>query len=198
MVLATLKHGGQWYYLGQTFKMKGATFERLVTRFILMISTRIYELLVLEKAERWPMERLLDEKRAFKHFKFSRYATDFTFQQAKRPSGNMQEAKNIFSSKHKLYGFKVEVSVLPNGFAAGCSEHFAGSVSDIDIMVHMKLFHDMALTKTEDEKEVTDIGILSYKYPDSWALLADEGYQGAVEFVRSISPRKTASLAFIG
>ena len=68
MVLATLKHGGQWDYLGQTFKMKGATFERLVTGFILMISTIFYELFVLEKAERWPMERLLDEKRAFKHF----------------------------------------------------------------------------------------------------------------------------------
>ena len=84
----------------------------------------------------------------------------------------------------------MEVSVLPNSFAAGCSEHLAGSVSDIDIMVHMKPFHDMALAKTEDEKEVTDIGILSDKYPDSWALLADKGYQGAVEFVRAIYPWK--------
>ena len=82
MVLARLKHGVQWGYLGQTFKMKRATFERLVTRFILMISTRFYELFVLEKGERWPMERLLDEKRALKHLKFARYATDITFQQA--------------------------------------------------------------------------------------------------------------------
>ena len=78
----------------------------------------------------------------------------------------MQEG-TVSSGKHKLYRFRVEVSVLPNGFAAGCSEHFASSVSDIDIMVHMKPFHDMALAKTEDEKEVTDIGILSDKYPDS-------------------------------
>ena len=85
---------------------------------------------------------------------------------------------------------------MPNGFAADCSQHFAGSVSDIDIMVHMKPFHDMALAKTEDEKEVTDIGILSDKYPDSWALLADKGYQGAVEFVRAIYPRKNRLVGF--
>ena len=100
------------------------------------------------------------------------------------------KGEKYFSDKHKLYGFKVEVSVLPTGFAAGCSKHFAGWVSDIDIMVHMKTFHDTALAKTEEKKDVSDTGILSDRYQDSWASLADKGYQGAVEFVRAIYPRK--------
>lgn len=93
MVIVTLKYGEQWDYLGQTFKMKGATFERLVTRFITLIFRPFNDLFVVEKAERWPMSRIIDEKKTFKHFKLARYATDVTFQQANRPSGNIQGGK---------------------------------------------------------------------------------------------------------
>ena len=48
-----------------------------------------------------------------KNFACARYATDVTFQQSFRASGSVQEGKRGFSGKHKLYGFKVEMSVVP-------------------------------------------------------------------------------------
>eukprot|EP00171_Calliarthron_tuberculosum_P002383 IDg2383t1 len=51
-------------------------------------------------------------------------------QQASRPYGNMQESKVYISGKHKLYGFKVELSVRPNGLAVDFSTHCPGSVSE--------------------------------------------------------------------
>lgn len=68
----------------------------------------------------------------FKHFPFSRYATVVTFQEYNRPNGNLQEVKKYFSGKHKLYGYKLEVFVLPNGLAIGCSTHYPGSVAEVD------------------------------------------------------------------
>ena len=49
---------------------------------------------MLEKAERWPMAKLVEEERTFRNFPYARYATDVTFQQANRPSGNIAEGKN--------------------------------------------------------------------------------------------------------
>ena len=45
----------------------------------------------------------------------------------------MQEGKRNFSGKHKMYGYKMEVAGLPNGFAAACNSHFPGS--DISILM---------------------------------------------------------------
>lgn len=50
MMLVLLKHGGQWDFLGQTFKMKGPTFERLIMRFVNFVSLDLNEILILEKA----------------------------------------------------------------------------------------------------------------------------------------------------
>lgn len=50
----------------------------------------------------------------FGNYPTAHYATDVTFQQANCPSVNIQEEKKYYSGKHKLYGFKVEVSVLAN------------------------------------------------------------------------------------
>ena len=189
MTLVTLKHGGQWDFLGQTFKIKGPTFEMLMMRFVNLVSLELYEVLVLEKAERWTMARLVEEKRTFCNFQYARYATDVTFQQANRPSGNVAEGK-YYSGKHKLYGFEAEVSVLPNRIAAQCTEHFPGSVSDIDIIFRNRAFHTTALQKVQEEDKIADVGILSDQYAGAWAVLGDKGYQGAAEFVRIVHPKK--------
>ena len=70
----------------------------------------------------------------FQNIPFCLKAIDVTFQQANRPSGNMQEGKTYFSGKRKLYGFKFEVAVRANGISCAFSKHFPGSVSDISIM----------------------------------------------------------------
>lgn len=148
MTLAVLKHGGHWDFLGRMFRVKGPTFERLITQFISMISAFVYEKYVLDVNKTWCMKDMTEIGKGFSNYKFARYATDVTFQQSNRPCGNIDEAKKYFSGKHKLYGYKVEVSVLPVGFAIFCSDHYYGSKSDIDIFHEMRSQHRSALEKT--------------------------------------------------
>ena len=153
---------------------------------------------MLEKAERWTMARLVEEKRTFRNFPFARHATDVTCQQANRPSENIAEVKNYYSAKHKLYGYKGEVSVLPTGIAAQCTEHFLGSVSDIDIMHRNRAFHKTALQKVQEEETIGDVGIWSDKYANAWAILGHKDYQGAAEFLRLIHPSKKLPRGMLG
>lgn len=93
------------------------------------------------------MESFSDNNKLFKEYLRERYATDVTFQPSFRPSGSLQEGKKCFSGKHKLYGYKVQVSVTPNGFAICSSLHEPGSVSDLVIFKKMQWFHERALRK---------------------------------------------------
>lgn len=113
--------------------------------------------------------------KTFSNFKYARYATDVTFHQTNRPTGNMQEGKEYYSGKHKLYGYKTEVSVLPNGQAIGCTKPYPGSVSDIDIFFANEDFHFASLSKQGDEAEMADTGILVDDYADTWAVIMDKG-----------------------
>jgi len=113
-MLTTLKHAGQCEFLGHLFGIKGPTFERLINKVISMLRGPLYESLVARNSTVYPMEKMLEEQCNFKHFRFARCAIDVTFQQAYRPNGSMQEGKVYFSGKHKLYGFQMEASVLPN------------------------------------------------------------------------------------
>jgi len=190
MILAVAKHGDHWDMLARTFQMKAPTFERIITKFLEMLYEEVNEKFVLDIADKWTMRRVLNCGVAFKTHKYARYATDVTFQQANRPSGNMEEGKRYYSGKHKLYGYKVEVSVLPVGFAIASSNHHAGSRSDIDIFHRMEAVHTRLLNKSDNDRDIADIGPGSEKYPNSWAVIADKGYQGAKEFIRTICPKK--------
>jgi len=95
---------------------------------------------------------------------------DVTFQQANRPSGNMQEGKKYFSGKHHLYGYKFELSVRPNGLASAYSQHHPGSVADITIL--------------ESRLDINK------RHPNYWAVLLDKGYQGSREMFRALTPHK--------
>jgi hypothetical protein len=141
MVLTVLKHGCTWDSLAAIFKMKSATFEKLIVGYMKKISTYLYEI----------------------------------------------------SGKHKLYGLKVEVSVLPNGMAINCSRHHPGSHSDIDIFRQNFKFHQNKLRKKDHEKEFEDHGVLSDQYSHQWAVLTDKGYQGLQEVIRAIHPIKKKS-----
>ena len=136
------------------------------------------------------MTEMIKEKFFLKHFSFARYATDVNFQMCNRRSGNMQEGKKYFSGKQKLYGYKIEVSVLPNGLDLECTEHFKGSVSDLEIFKEHHDFHKANLKKARSERESKDLGFGAGDYPTQRALLADKGYQGGAEIVRLIRPKK--------
>ena len=113
------------------------------------------------------MGKLFQSNKLFKNHPCARYATDVTFQQANRPSGSLEEGKKYYSGKHKLYGYKVEVSVLPIGIAVHCTDHYPGSIADIDIFYKNLDFHDVGLVKSEREatRDGLDSGPLKQEYP---------------------------------
>ena len=158
------------------FCLKGPTFERMIMKFIDIISYPVFEHYVEYQGKKWKMAYMAGKNIGFKNYPMARYATDVTFQQSFRPSGSLEEGKLYFSGKHKLYGYKTEVSVLLNGLAIGCSAHEPGSVSDLKIFEAMTSFHATQLRKREGENDMDDDGPLSDEYPHFWALLCDKGY----------------------
>ena len=142
------------------------------------------------------MKELHANGHVFKNYPMARYATDVTFQPAFRPSGSVEEGKRYYSGKHKLYGFKVEVSVTPNGFGVGSRMHEPGSFSDLVIFQEMQWFHRRTQRKKSDEMDMADSGPLAERYPNQWAVLADKGYQGAGVFCRIIHPKRKPQGSF--
>ena len=110
--------------LARVFHMKVPTFERLVTRFVQLISQFFFACFVEKVGALHKMADLQKSQQKFKSFSEARYATDVNFQQEFRPSESIEEGKRYFSGKHKLYGYKVEVSVMPNGLALGMTVHY--------------------------------------------------------------------------
>ncbi|GMF27346.1 unnamed protein product [Phytophthora fragariaefolia] len=140
------------------------------------------------------MRKLVTSSRTFVHHPYALYATDVTFQQANRPAGSMAEALPFYSAKHKLYGYKVEVSVSPRGFAINCTVHARGNTADITMFRCNETFHHTTRRKTDDDRTLQDSGLLSREFPDEWALLADKDYQGIELHVRCIHPTKGTNL----
>lgn len=190
MLLTVCKHGGAWDFLGRMFNTKGPTFERLMVKFLDVMFAAAGKAYIGRLNEHYSMRRMLEKGRGFKTYKLARYATDVTFHQTNRPAGNHEESKKYFSGKHKLYGYKTEVSVLPNGLAILVSPHVPGSVSDIDILHRMKDEHETRLEKDTAGSDLPDVLPLVDRYPNMWAMLLDKGYQGVDNFLRGIHPRK--------
>ena len=190
MTLAVLKQGGQWDYLAKMFSLKGPTFERMIMKFIDIISYPVFEHYVEYQGKKWKMELMSRKKIGFKNYPIARYATDVTFQQSFRRSGSVEEGKLYFSGKHKLYGNKSEMSVLPNALQIGCCAREPGSVSDLKIFEAMLPFHAKQLHKGGGETDMDDDGPLSDAFQNYWAELCDKGYYGAKEFCRVIHPTK--------
>lgn len=190
MILVTCKQGGAWDWIGRMFNIKGPTFQKMITRFIDMLAPFMHDCFVKKVTEQFTMTRLMSTGRTFSNYACARYAVDVTFQRAERPSGSVAEGKKYFSGKHKAYGFKSEVSVLPNGLALGVTAHEPASVADIDIFRKNAEFHDFQLDKLESELELLDLGPYKDLFPRMWAALADKGYQGGRQDVRVIHPKK--------
>lgn len=133
MLLCTLKHAGNWDFNGKMFDIKGPTFECMILRFADRVCKTINSFAVQKYEKKYTMRRSVNEGNAFRHYKFSLFATDVKFQHKNRPAENHEEAKLYFSNKHKHYGYKSDVSVLPTCLAIGCTPHKPGSVSDIRI-----------------------------------------------------------------
>lgn len=90
----------------------------------------------------------------FDHFLEDRYAIDVTLQQAESPAGAYSKKKDYHSKKHGLYGHKVEVTVVPVGYAIGMMKYAKGSVSDMKIFDDNEAFHQSQLVKLADERNL--------------------------------------------
>ncbi len=104
---------------------------RLITGFVNKIVDMCVKHFVMCVAKLSTMTAPGECETLFKSFPYALEAIDVTFQEANRPTGNMQEGKVYFSGKHKLYRYKVQVAVRPNGLASAFSRHYPGSISDI-------------------------------------------------------------------
>lgn len=69
----------------------------------------------------------------------------------------MQEGKVYFSGKHKIYGFKVKISVLSSGVAVSCIKHYPDLVSDLEVFQNNRRFHPSNLEKIGEKSRIIDI-----------------------------------------
>ena len=89
-----------------------------------------------------------------------------------------------------MYGYKTEVSVLPNGIAVACSVHDPGSASDLTMFRNMFHSHRMATKKSGADCRIPDHGPMRTLYRMHWAILTDNWYQGAADSLRVLLPWK--------
>ncbi|KAG3120075.1 hypothetical protein PI124_g492 [Phytophthora idaei] len=190
MLLVVMKNGGTWEMLSSIFHVKTPTFIKTVTGFNRAIAPRLYDDWVAEKAQEETMRMLVTSGNTFVYHSCALHATDVTFQQANRPAGSMAEALPVYSAKHKLYGYKVEVSVSPRGFAINCTERARGNTPDITMFRHNEAFHHATRRKSNEDRSLRDVGLMNTEYPDEWAVLTDKGYQGLEQHIRCIHPTK--------
>jgi len=185
-----MKHPNTWAFMAGYFKLKGPTFQRMITNFMKVIEPFAYELFVEKVAHKYTMKKLIEDNTVFQFHPYAIEAIDVKFQPANRPKGSLAEGKDYWSEKHRSYGYKVEVSVRPNGMASDFSYHHGGSESDFSILVNRVNRTQARIRKEFDEEGLPDNGILREEYPYSWAIIADKGYQGIAEHIRSITPKK--------
>jgi hypothetical protein len=136
------------------------------------------------------MEMVVLSGNTFKHNPCAIYSTDVTFQQSTMPTGRMHQRSAYYSANHHLYGYKIEVSEIPNGPAINYSQHFPGNIADSEILRQNLTFHVMALRKTASEMTLVVSGRYADEYPYGRAVLADKGNQGSAADFRAITPQK--------
>ncbi|RHZ39952.1 hypothetical protein DYB31_008483, partial [Aphanomyces astaci] len=186
MFFTSLKHCGTWDVVAAVFKQKPTTFEKRVMSFLIVLHPYLMRTFVTAVEQKWPMQALAESGHRFKNFPAAWYATDVTFQQTNVPAGAYAEKKLYYSGNHSLYGHKVEVSVVPNGFAIDCTKFYKGSVSDKTIFDENIDSHLANLAKRTGETTLED----SEPGMEQWAVLADKGYQGIQHNVRAVLPLK--------
>lgn len=101
IVLTVLKHGGQLDFLASIFTKKDPTFEKHIVTYVNMLHEYVYECLVLKEGQKYKIKEHQMTKTLFANYKYAHHATDVTFQQTCRPSGDVQEGKLYYCGKHK-------------------------------------------------------------------------------------------------
>lgn len=162
MTLTVLKHYDTWLKHSIDFGVGLSSLEKVVHKIITAIEPVLYDRLV--RAVK--MGEQVQAGHVFRNYPQALYATDVKFQPAYRPSGRFTEQKTYFSAKHKLYGFKIEVSVAPPGLAVDMSTHSPGSASDLTILLDRVSVHRRMLRKESDA--TIEYRAEPTEFPNSW------------------------------
>lgn len=67
--------------------------------------------------------------------------------------------------------------------AIGSTEHYPGSIADVEILRQNSKFHEEASKRYVRHLDYDENGLPVHHEDDFWAILADRGYQGASDFV---------------
>lgn len=126
-----MKHGGTWNFLASMLRMKRPKFEKVVINVINSTVEILYKECVAQVPSRYPMSHLRECGTSFHHFPYARHATDVIFKQSSKPLRTIDKTRVWYSKNHELFGYKVEVSVLPIGLALNCNSHARCKMSDI-------------------------------------------------------------------
>ena len=172
------------------FRIKCPVFQQLMKTLFLIVSPMMYERQVTDRAGAITMNSLSVKRKKLKYILYAMYATDVTFQKSNRPAENNQESKRYLSGNHKLYGYKVEVSVLPNGMALEFSLHQPGSVSDIAIFREAFDLHEDASAKWHGDIVLSDHDHLRSQFPMKWAIRTDKVHKRDKDTLRVLYPMK--------
>ncbi|ETP04820.1 hypothetical protein F441_18485 [Phytophthora nicotianae CJ01A1] len=95
MMLAALKHCGNWETVSSMFDMDASAFQKMIKKYIDMYEPFLYTHLVKGHEALWSMKKITVIGHAFANYPCARYATDVTFQHAVRPTGNFHEVMNV-------------------------------------------------------------------------------------------------------
>lgn len=99
-------------------------------------------------------------------------------------------SQNIFSNKHNIYGYKVEISVLPNDQPVGCLNPQPGLVAYIELMPQNMVFHHRALSiEVSEGKLIEYMGELIKYHPGFCYFISDKGYQVLSEAFPAVWPK---------
>ena len=112
------------------------------------------------------MKELRSTSQTFPNYPKGLYAANVTFQQSFHSSSAIREGKINFSGKHKFYSVKVEVSVLSNRLTIACSNHYPGSLRDLEIIQRRIEVPKKSLGKKERDGNIPEGGLHFDNYPD--------------------------------
>ncbi|RLN38396.1 hypothetical protein BBJ28_00016488 [Nothophytophthora sp. Chile5] len=97
---SSLKHCRRWDTVARVFKIVPSTFQKMVRKFLGVLSPFLYETYVECADDSWPMGKLVRSGNTSRNFPYAHNATDVTFQQANKPGGNTNEIMRYYSGKH--------------------------------------------------------------------------------------------------
>lgn len=137
------------------------------------------------------MSRCKLKSKQFQSFDYARSATDDPFSEITSRLVTAPKARCTSLDHKNLYGFKIEVSVLPSEIKIGCTAHYPGSLADLEILWKNKNFLEEASKNVIEVLDYIDTRKMQEYSLDYCVTLLDERYQGAAEDLRATHLTRT-------